>query len=60
MENFIFSDVDITVYIMYTKKARIMTLKMKVSEFDKDGLYSNKRGRKDHCLLGDCLEIPFF
>ena len=54
------SGVDKIVYIMYTIKARIMTLKMKASEFDKDGLYSNKRGRRDHCLLGDYLEIPFF
>lgn len=37
-----------------------MTLKMEASDFDKDGLYSNKRGRKDHCLLGDYLEIPLF
>ena len=37
-----------------------MALKMKASEFDQDGLYSNKRGWKDHCFLGDYLEIPFF
>ena len=37
-----------------------MVLKMKASEFDKDGLYSDKRGRKNHCLIGDYLEIPFF
>ncbi len=37
-----------------------MTIKMKASGFDKDGLYSDKRGRKKHCLLGDYLEIPFY
>ena len=60
MESFIVSDVDIIVYIMYTKEAKNMVLKMKASEFDKDGLYSDKKGRKNHCLIGDYLEIPFF